>query len=43
MQRVLGWSRFVFGCHKAINARKRDKGREGDNQKSTNSTKYIKI
>ena len=32
-KRVLRRSGFAFGCHEATNLRKRDKGRERDNQK----------
>ena len=42
-KRVLRQSGFAIGCHKATNARKRDRGRERDNQKSTNKIIYIRI
>ena len=42
-KRVLGRSRFAFGCYEATNARKRDRGRKRETIRTAPTRQYIKI
>ena len=41
-ERVSGRNGFTFTCHDATNVRNKERGREKDNQKSTNKIQYNK-